>query len=91
VYTKSEYQTTTELKLYQSSAKGIWENLMINLTNQKQANVTRSYSSHLSFVILFWEIGEEVNTIIILWFVLHMQLTTKEFCLFLSVYLFLKL
>jgi hypothetical protein len=40
VYTKSEYQTTT--------------------------NVTRSYSSHLSFVILFWEIGEEVNTIIIL-------------------------
>ncbi len=23
VYTKSEYQTTTELKLYQSSAKGI--------------------------------------------------------------------
>jgi hypothetical protein len=36
--------------------------------------VTRSYSSHLSFVILFWEIGEEVNTIIILWFVLHRQL-----------------
>lgn len=74
VYTKSEYQTTTELKLYRSSAKGIRENLMINLTNQKQANVTRSYSSHLSFVILFWEIGEEVNTIIILWFVLHRQL-----------------